>query len=184
MSKKFRALLVGVFALVAFSAAASSASAFTTGNATYTATTNAVQQLQATVLGSPTTIQCLQTLVLVVLAGTYTPPALPIGYVSRATFSCAGGHTVVSSPGTLAGLPSPSWPIGLNSSTASTALLTALNVKVVVDSICTFTGAIGFSVNNGSTAGSLLGANMTNSCGGSGIVSTATYTVTPAVTWS
>jgi hypothetical protein len=184
MPKKLRALLVGVFALVALSAAASSASAFTTGGGTYTATTNAFQQLQATVLGTPTTILCLQTLVLVVLAGIYTPPALPVGYVSSATSSCAGGHTLVSSPGTLTGLPSPSWPISLNSAIATTALITVLSLAWVWDSLCTWTGPNGYSLTNGGAKLSLLGATWSNSCGGSAISSTATYTLSPVLTWS
>jgi hypothetical protein len=196
MSKKFRTLLIGMFAILALSAVAGNATAaITTGGGSFTATTTGLQTLRTTIFGLPSSITCLQTLVFQVLAGTYAAGALPVGYVRSANFGCNNGDTVTSlitvTNTPLAG--ATSWQIGLNTTSASSILATALNVTIQAHSAstnvtCLFTGSIGFSVLNGVTTngGTLLQSSMAVTSGicGAGTVTSTSYNVNPAFTWS
>jgi amino acid transporter len=145
MSKTLRSLVVGALALCAVTAMAATASAtsITTAGGTYTATTNTLQTLNGTVI-IPITLECMQTITLVVLRGTYTA-GQQIGYVTRAVFACLRSHTVVSLINVinrpLTG--ATDWPITLPAGfTAARALLNIGGVAIRVDNICLYTGTV------------------------------------------
>jgi hypothetical protein len=191
MSKKLKALLVGVFAMLALSALANTASAasITTNGGTFTATTTGLQTLQTTTsLVIPISVTCNQTITLNQAAGTYTVGSLTTAWnISAANFAC---NPTILGPANVTALNLPWRGARINSANATTALITALNVSVNATGTgvnCNFgPGTVNFSTNNGVATGQLLGAALPASSGGctGSVISAQGYRVTPALTWT
>lgn len=189
MSFKIRSLLTSVFALVVFAGAVSAASAATirTGTASYTARTTALQTLSTSTPLGAITIACNQTIVFNVTGGTYTVGTLtPNANVSAATFAC--NSTPLGTP-TVTPLFNPNWGgVQVVSATASTVLFRLLNVRILVNISgvqCLFSGTVDFSVNNNSTVGRLLSANLSVTSGPciGATVGSAPYSFSPAFSY-
>jgi hypothetical protein len=191
MSFKLKTLIAVFFAILAASATASAAS-ITTSGGTYSATTTTLQTLSTNSIVGTVAVSCNQRITLSVPAGTYTVGTLNANIrITAATFICLNGPLGETVTITALDL---SWNgAQLVSANASTALIRILNVHInVSDAILgavLYSGTVDFSVNNGSTAGQLLTANLVKVSGSSNFIGNptvgrATYSFSPAFAYT
>jgi hypothetical protein len=191
MAFHIKVLVVLLAAMLTASATATAAS-ITTDGGNYSASSTTLQTISTNTVIGTIGVSCGQRITVDAPAGSYTVGALSSSIrVTSATFTCLNGP--LGEPVTVTALDLPWTGAQLVSANASTALMRILNVHLVgsdpILGTALYSGTVDFSVNNGSTVGQLLTANLVKVSGSSNFignptVSAATYSFSPTLLYT